>query len=109
MPKTKNRYKDKEKYREYANRNRKACYHRGVFYEDGGTKRHVFTLSEMNDILEHKISDRELAKRLKCSVQSIQNKRCRLKKGKKNESSERMPNKVQRDYSNGEEIEREWS
>lgn len=77
MPKCRKTYKDMDKYNDYVNRNRKANYQKGNFSD--GTAR-PYTLDEMELILEHSMSDRELAKLLKRSVQSIQIKRCRLKK-----------------------------
>lgn len=77
MPKRKKDYRDMEKYRNYANRHRKANYKRGNF-SDG--KPREYTLDEINLILEQSMPDRELAELLKRSVQSIQIKRSRLKK-----------------------------
>ena len=77
MPKCRKQYKDLDKYIAYCNRHRKSNYLKGNF-SDGNRKR--YTQEEMELILDHSISDRELAKRLKRSVQAIQIKRARLKK-----------------------------
>lgn len=77
MPKCKKRYKDMDKYREYVKRNNRKYYRKNNFAD---SKRKVFTSEEIKLILDHDMTDAELAQKLKRSIQSIQIKRCRLNK-----------------------------
>lgn len=47
--------------------------------------RQPWTIRDEDMVLQHSVSDRELAKIIKRSVFSIQLKRCRLRKDKQNE------------------------
>jgi hypothetical protein len=78
MPKSSKYYRNQEKRLEWANRNRRQNYRRGRF----GPKyiRRLYTSEEDELILDHNVTDRSLAKKLKRNVQSIQVRRCRLKK-----------------------------
>lgn len=78
MPNTVYKYHDKVKARLYRNRNRKNNYTKGRIFN---AKSHqAFTTTDCKIILEHKLCDREIAKLLQRSVQSIQIMRSRLKK-----------------------------
>ena len=73
-----NRYRDKVKFKLYRNRNRKNNYTKGRIFN---AKSHqAFTTTYCKIIREHKLCDREIAKLLQRSVQSIQIMRSRLKK-----------------------------
>lgn len=78
IPKCRNEYKDENLYKAYAARNRQANYRRGNYRLDN--KRHTYTEEELQEIMEHTKTDRELAEKFKVTVQSIQLKRWRLKK-----------------------------
>lgn len=73
----KNQYKDMEKYHKARNRQRARYYGKTSNAENS---RQPYTLKEMELILDHNITDTELAKMLGRSVLSIQIKRSRLKK-----------------------------
>lgn len=75
MPNWVKQYKDKEKARNFRNIQRKRNYAKTQGYPP-----REWTLQEMDLILNSDKTDRELAEILKRSVQSIQIKRCRLKK-----------------------------
>lgn len=81
MPKYLKCYKDKEKARRTRNKHRRQNYQKTAFAPNSGK-----LWSEYEDaiILEHTVTDFELAKLLKRSVGSIQNRRCRLKKKESN-------------------------
>lgn len=72
-------YKDLEKWRKTAREGRRKNYARGNFSEG---KPHEWTVEEINLVLAHEMPDRELAAKLKTSVQAIQICRCRSKKRK---------------------------
>lgn len=81
MPSSLRYYKDIKKRNEYRNRIRKNNYERGRKYSI--KKRRYYTTKEYRMVLAHKMSDIELAKHLKRSVQAIQVLRCKLKKKEK--------------------------
>lgn len=69
-----NDYKDKEKLRETRNKQRKR-----YFKQTQGNEPRRWEPEEIRLMLETKMTDRELAKTLNRSIQSIQMKRHRLK------------------------------
>lgn len=72
-------YKNKEKAHAYKNRQRKRNYDLG---EPKNPKTHkLFNEYEMFLILEHKLTDREIAKKINRTVRSIQIKRWGYKNG----------------------------
>lgn len=73
--KCKKDYKDMEKYRKYKNNSQKKNYKIGRI----GAMRHKWTEEEIELILMSKLTDRELSKIIKHSVQAIQIKRSRVK------------------------------
>lgn len=75
MPNWVKRYSDKERARNLRNMHRKRNYSKTQGYPPRD-----WTVGEMDLILNSEKTDRELAEILKRSVQSIQIKRCRLKK-----------------------------
>lgn len=68
-------YKDMEKYRNYKNNSQKRNRKIGRI----GTIRHKWTKEEIQLILTSKLTDRELSKIIKHSIQAIQIKRSRVK------------------------------
>ena len=75
MPKR--RFLDPEKERKYRNKQRKINYSTTALYA-----RCNYTEYDDKLILEHIIPDRQLSEIIHHSVQSIQIRRCRLKKGR---------------------------
>ena len=75
MPKCIKNFRDKDKAREYRNRQRRINYHRGDF--SNGTGR-SYKWWEIPIILLHLMSDRTIARRLNRSVMAIQLKRNKL-------------------------------
>ena len=80
MPKCVKFYKDKEKCRITRNKQRKQNYRKTAFAKNGWERWQQW---EMELVLAHETTDFELSKILERSVQSIQAKRHKLKKGKK--------------------------
>ena len=75
MPSSLKFYKDKEKALSYRNKQRKRNYSRNKHEVFGGRK---FSEFDCSIILNSELLDREIAKTLKRTVQSIQIKRSRL-------------------------------
>jgi len=75
VPKRKEWYKDKQKYLLHKNRHRNKNYNKG--FTTKAYKR--WSWSEIAQILERKITDRELSFKIERSVQAIQHKRQRTK------------------------------
>lgn len=77
MPKTKKDYRNVEKYDEYVRRNKKKNYLRGT----EGSVRHLWTDEEIDMIMnKNGLTDREIALKIKHSVEAIQVKRNKIKK-----------------------------
>ena len=72
----KSQYKDKEKLREYINRQRKLNYDIGR----QGCYSHPWTVEEDEYIIISELTDREIAKQIHHSVNAIQKRRWVLKK-----------------------------
>lgn len=72
----KSQYKDKEKLREYINRQRKLNYDIGR----QGCYVHPWTVEEDELIMTSELTDREIAKQIHHSVNAIQKRRWVLKK-----------------------------
>ena len=75
MPSSKKNYADQEKFRVYRNKQRQKNYAKTAKYP-----RKKWTDEEGKMVLAHNITDVELSAKLERSVQSIQNKRYKLKK-----------------------------
>lgn len=75
MPNRKERYSDMEKYLKTRNAQRKRYYRKTAKY---GWR--LWTKEEDERVLAHDISDTKLSKEIMRSVQSIQMRRCNLKK-----------------------------
>lgn len=75
MPSAKKFYKDQERYRELRNGQRRRNYQ-----QTQGNAPRPWTHLEEQAVLEHKVSDRELADTICRSVEAIQIKRSRLKR-----------------------------
>ena len=82
MPKSLKFCKDKERARKTRNRQRKKNYNKTSFYSEGRRK---YSAKEDEMIIEHSMTDFELAHLIGRSVQAIQMRRYRLKKVSKNE------------------------
>ena len=81
VPKTIREYADADKARAYRNRQRKINYDR-----DGSDRRNhhkPWSKSEVDMILEHRLTDREIARAIGRSVAAIQVKRSNLKRRSK--------------------------
>lgn len=76
MPSFVKNYRDKEKCRITRNRQRQRNYAKTAIYEPK-----EWTLKEDALVLEHSMTDTEMSMKLERSVQSIQTRRCKLKKG----------------------------
>ena len=72
----KSQYRDKEKLREYINRQRKLNYDIGR----QGCYPHAWTVEEDEYIITSELTDREIAKQIHHSVNAIQKRRWVLKK-----------------------------
>jgi len=70
------KYIDKEKARKYKKRHRELNYEKGDF---SNGERASYDWEECEEILDHTIPDRELARKLERGVRAIQVKRCLLK------------------------------
>ena len=82
--KCKKYYKDEEKYKEARNKQKRAWRLRtGSASTNKCEKAGPYTCWEDELVLAHDIPDRELAKKLGRSAQSIQTRRSRLTKGRK--------------------------
>ena len=76
----KSQYKDLEKWKVTASKQRKRYYGKTSNQKNSRKK---WTQFEIEAVLEHSQSDFELSKKIGRSVRSIQIKRCRLNKEKK--------------------------
>ena len=76
--KCKSNYKDPDKYRNYRNRWKSRYRSKTGSYL---YKPREWTKEELQMVQAHEITDRELSKKIKRSVQAIQQARHRLKKG----------------------------
>ena len=68
-------YKDMDKFIKARNRQRKRNYKKTQLYEP-----HMWSTEDEHRVLEHSITDIELSRQMKHSVQAIQIKRSRLNK-----------------------------
>ena len=84
MPKSLKFCKDKERARKTRNRQRKKNYNKTSFYSEGRRK---YLEKEDEMIIEHSMTDFELAHLIGRSVQAIQTRRHRLKKASKNDTT----------------------
>lgn len=78
MPKSLKFYADTDKAKEYRNRQRKKNYGKSAALAIN--KSRPYTEEEKDLILEHAVSDFELAQMIGRSVQAIQIARCKLRK-----------------------------
>ena len=79
LPKSLIHFASEKQALEYRNRQRKRNYQLGI-PNPAPARRHLWQPWEDNIILNHSFADRELAAKLNVTVQSIQARRCRLKK-----------------------------
>lgn len=78
---SKNTYKDMDKFYKHKREKRKEYYGRTKNASNGNKR---FTEEEIDLILKHEVSDRELAEKLGRSMKAIQNARANYKKKREN-------------------------
>ena len=82
MPSAKKVYKDSEKYRKIRNKERIKYYRKTAIHP-----KKPWTKEDDAKVLAHEITDTELSKRIKHSVEAIQIRRCRLKAMQNNKTN----------------------